>query len=122
MKIIQLKTLAATALLATGALGSGLAQARGDVRWSVSIGVPAGVYVEPAPVLYAPRPVYVQPVPVYDYGYGRDRRYATRWDRDADGIPDRYERPRGHHHWERDRDRDGVPNRYDRRPDDPWRR
>ena len=30
------------------------------------------------------------------------------WDRDGDGIPNRYDR---------DRDGDGVPNRHDRRPD-----
>jgi hypothetical protein len=117
--MITLKTLAVTALAAAGALGTGLAQARSDVHWSVSIGIPAPVYLEPAPVVYMPRPVYqVQPVPVYG-GYQRDYRYPTRWDRDADGVPDRYERPRGRH-W--DRDRDGVPNRHDRRPDDPWRR
>ena len=44
----------------------------------------------------------------------------TRWDRDGDGIPNRYDRvynPR----W--DRDGDGVPNRYDRHPnrrDNGW--
>jgi len=122
---MKIKTIAALALGAAAALGSGLAQAHTDVRWSVSIGVPvmpvysqpAPVYVEPAPVVYLPppRPVYVQPAPVYGYGY----RYPTQWDRDADGIPDRYERRHGRH-W--DRDRDGVPDRYDRRPDDPWRR
>ena len=40
----------------------------------------------------------------------------TRWDRDGDGIPNRYDRvynPR----W--DRDGDGIPNRYDRRPNRP---
>jgi hypothetical protein len=40
-----------------------------------------------------------------------DRVYNPRWDRDGDGIPNRYDRvynPR----W--DRDGDGVPNRYDR--------
>jgi len=35
-----------------------------------------------------------------------DRR--TRWDRDGDGIPNRYDRVR---------DGDGVPNRFDRFPD-----
>ncbi|MGJ7916336.1 hypothetical protein ACI48D_12790 [Massilia sp. LXY-6] len=61
---------------------------------------------------------------VYERGWDRDRdgipdRYEHRggWDRDRDGIPDRYEHQRG---W--DRDGDGVPNRYDRRPDNPWRR
>lgn len=35
------------------------------------------------------------------------------WDRDGDGVANRYDR---------DRDGDGVPNRYDRRPDNPHRR
>jgi len=34
-------------------------------------------------------------------------------DRDADGVPNRYDR---------DRDNDGVRNRYDSRPDNPYRR
>jgi hypothetical protein len=34
-------------------------------------------------------------------------------DRDADGVPNRYDR---------DRDNDGVRNRYDRRPGDPYQR
>lgn len=34
------------------------------------------------------------------------------WDRDGDGIPNRYDH---------DRDGDGVPNRYDRRPDNGHR-
>jgi|GEM_PF-593557 len=43
-----------------------------------------------------------------DYGYAdRDRYY----DRDRDGIPNRYDR---------DRDNDGVPNYADRRPNNPY--
>jgi hypothetical protein len=59
---------------------------------------------------------------------GRDqwRFVSSRWDRDGDGVPDRYERPRN---WDRnhngvpdryesrryrDRDRDGIPDRYER--------
>ncbi len=34
-------------------------------------------------------------------------------DRDADGVPNRYDR---------DRDNDGVPNRYDPRPNNPYQR
>lgn len=55
-------------------LGAGSAQARGDVAWSVGIGVPgvvvgasnfgATVYAPP-PVVYAPAPVYRAPAPVY---------------------------------------------------------
>lgn len=131
----RIKTFAALVIAVTGALGTGVAQARPDVQWSVSIGVPlaqvysqpAPVYYEPAPVYYQPRPIYVQPQPYhrdrdYDYGYGRqvEYRYPTRWDRDADGIPDRYERRHGRR-GDRDRDRDGVPDRYDYRPGDSWR-
>jgi len=113
------KLVVVAALALTGALGAGLAQARGvDVQWSVTIGNPIGgpvysqpypVYAEPAPVYRQPVPVYVQPVPMYRH----QRQYvqATRWDSDGDGIPNRYDRvynPPG------DRDGDGIPNRYDR--------
>ena len=141
MNIFRTKTVAALALAVTGVLGSSMAQAGSDVRWSVTIGGPAQYYAQPVynqpyynqpyysqpePVYYEPAPVYIQPRPVYrqpqPYYYGRpvEYRYPTRWDRDADGIPDRYERRHGHH-GQRDRDRDGVPDRYDRRPGDSWR-
>ena len=69
--------------------------------------VPQPVYVQVKPKkFYVPQPVYVAP---------RDqRRYwhpVARWDRDGDGIPNRYDRvynPRG------DRDRDGIPDHRDR--------
>jgi len=66
-------------------------------------------------VVYDSRPHYVQG-PSYSYRepsreyYYHDR--SRHWDRDHDGIPNRYDR---------DRDGDGVPNRYDRRPDNPYR-
>lgn len=64
------------AVLAISALGAAsVAQARGDVSWSIGIGVPGvqvyggnpqPVYVQPAPVYYQPpAPVYYQPAPVY---------------------------------------------------------
>lgn len=46
----------------------------------------------------------------YDRPYGP--RYHNGYDRDRDGVPNRYDR---------DRDNDGVPNRYDRRPNNPNR-
>jgi hypothetical protein len=97
--------LAAVALTAT--LGAGIAQAHGrdDVQWSVTIGAP--VYSQP---VYTPAPVIVEPAPVYSRAWGGYRQ-PTRWDRDGDGIPNRYDHlynPR----W--DRDGDGIPNRYDR--------
>jgi hypothetical protein len=107
---MSIKTLiVATAALAA-TLGAGLAQAHGggDVQWSVTIGAP--VYATPYPVYRQPAPVYRSYSQPYQPGYGY--REPTRWDRDGDGIPNRFDRvynPR----W--DRDGDGVPNRYDRR-------
>lgn len=107
------KLLAAAALATTGAFGAGDAEARDvDVQWSVTIGSP---FYVPAPVLvpppvYLPRPVFGPPAPVYwQHGYREPRR----WDRDGDGIPNRYDR-RYNPRW--DRDGDGIPNRYDRTP------
>lgn len=90
----------------TGALGAGAAQARGndDMQWSVTIGAPAAVFVHDQPY-----PAYRQPAPRTQRDHYQQ---PTRWDRDGDGIPNRYDRvynPR----W--DRDGDGIPNRYDRR-------
>ena len=85
----------------TGVLSAGVAQAR-DVQWSVTIGAPAAV---PVHGLY---PAYGRPAPTYQRYHNQ---HPTRWDRDGDGIPNRYDRvynPR----W--DRDGDGIPNRYDR--------
>lgn len=129
-----------------GSLAAGAAQARDpEIRWSVTIGTPgAVVYGAPAVVpvygppvvapVYGP-PVVVRPAPpprVVYYapaaGWDRDRdgipdrydrRYDPRWDVDGDGIPNRHDRvynPR----W--DRDGDGIPNRRDPYPDHPQRR
>lgn len=109
---------------------AGIAQARDvDVRWSVTIGTPfyalqAPVYVQPQPVYVAPAPVYYyepvqvhrRPVPVYRVHRHHARAY---WDRDRDGIPDRYD-TYDNRYW--DRDGDGIPNRYDRHPRDGGRR
>ena len=139
------KTLIVGALALAGSLAAGVAQARGDVQWSVTIGGPIGVpvysqpypvysqpypvYSQPYPVYSQPYPVYLRPVPVYSQPYPQHWRghvqyqEPTRWDRDGDGIPNRHDRlynPR----W--DRDGDGVPNRqegyerYERH--DGWRR
>jgi hypothetical protein len=110
------------ALGVAGALCAVSANAHGneDVQWSVTIGSQVGgpVYGAPvygAPVYTAPVPVYTTPAPAYGYGDGynhRQYRAPTRWDRDGDGIPNRYDRvynPR----W--DRNGDGVADRYERR-------
>jgi len=114
------KTLIVATLGLAGALCAGAASAHGnDVQWSVTIGAP--VYTQPAPVYTAPAPVYSAPVYGYGYGYGHEHRYQrpTRWDRDGDGIPNRYDRVYNPA-W--DRDGDGVPNRYDRFDNNHWRR
>ena len=119
------------ALAICGAMVAGGAQAGGNVYWSIGITAPPvgtvisnapGYYYAPAPlyayppqVVYAPPPrvyyhpptvvyerapqvVYERPVRVY-------RHHRRHWDRDRDGIPDRYDRydnrqdwvDRGHH-------------------------
>jgi len=108
------RLLAAAALVATGAFGVAAAQAHeAQVSWSVTIGSP--VYSLPVPAIVRPAPVYVQPAPVYvqpapHYAHGGYRQ-PTRWDRDGDGIPNRYDRLYNPA-W--DRDGDGIANRYDR--------
>ena len=99
------------------------APAHADARVHLNIGLP-GVYVG-SPGYYAqPGYVYTQPGYVY-YGqhnyypqhnyhsqHDYNRGHRRGWDRDRDGIPNRYDR---------DRDGDGVRNRYDRRPNNPYR-
>ena len=99
-----------------GTLGVDMAQAREvDVQWSVTIGTP--LFVQ-APLPYArtlPYPSYSRPAPVYGPPVQRhaDRGWVqpTRWDRDGDGIPNRYDQLYNPA-W--DRDGDGIPNRHDR--------
>ncbi len=118
--------LALALIAAAGALSAGAAAAHPDVRWAVNVNA------APVAVQVASDRGYGVALPVVNrYGYPVYRE-PTRWDRDADGVPDRYEyRSRHHHHhhrherWERrepDSDRDGVPDRYDRRPYNPYRR
>lgn len=112
----------ATGLVSLAALGASAASAQ--VWGSVSINLPGPpVAVMPAPPVYVrPAPVYVQPAPrAYGYGYGRDNYY-----RHGRGHGDGYYGHRDYGHrdyrgarW--DRDGDGVPNRYDRRPGNPYR-
>jgi len=116
---MSIKTLIVAAAALAATLGAGLAQARSgaDVNWSVTIGAPAPVYA--APVYSAPYPVYRQPAPAYRAYPSYQYQHPTRWDRDGDGIPNRYDRvynPR----W--DRDGDGVPNWRDNRDNRSWGR
>lgn len=50
-----------------------------------------------------------------DNGHERWRYHTARWDRNGDGIPDRYQGRADHDH-------DGVPDRYDSHPNNPYRR
>ena len=104
------RKLAIVSVALAGVLAAASVEARGrdDVQFSVTIASPAWA-VPPLPVL---RPGFVAPAHGQAYGrYAPSYRQPTRWDRDGDGVPNRYDRvynPR----W--DRDGDGVPNRYDR--------
>ena len=94
---MKVRALAIVAVALAGAVGTTFAEAhdRSDVHFSVAIGQPAFGWVQPVHDVRV-----VRPVPGFD--------------RDHDGIPNRYDRvynPR----W--DRDGDGIPNRYDRRDD-----
>jgi hypothetical protein len=121
------KLLIAAAIALGATLGAGAVQARdyNDVQWSVTIGSPVGVPVYTAPTVVHTQPVYVQPQPVYQVREHRGYGQPTRWDRDGDGIPNRYDRrynPRWDidgdgvaNRYDRDVDGDGIPNRYDRR-------
>lgn len=174
-----MKRIALAALIAIGAAGAPLtSMAYSNV--SVVISAPPAPLYEAVPAprhgyvwapghwewngrrhIWAPgvwiveRPGYVYNAPTW---YRGDRGWIMRpsgWtpygrDRDRDGVPDRFERPRdgyygdrGHerggydykhgrrvdedhdgvpNRYDRDRDGDGVPNRRDDRPDNPYRR
>ena len=104
------------------------AHARTDV--TVSIGVPAPVYVQPRPVYVQPQPVYVQPRVLYhEPAHVHYRGRGGSWgDSDRDGVPNIYDRDSRFYDWRaarqarRDRDGDGVPNRFDRAPHNPYYR
>ncbi|HZM46938.1 MAG TPA: hypothetical protein VFC14_19120 [Burkholderiales bacterium] len=82
-----------------------------------------------------PLPAAADAAPRWVHYDGRSTQYSSRWDRDGDGIPNRYDRTpygrrfadndrygRWHYGGPRwDRDGDGVPNRYDARPNNPYR-
>jgi hypothetical protein len=103
--------IAAVAIAATVAAASVEARTRDDVQLSVTIGSPAWS-VRSIPVHGAAYgPAFVAPR-YYGHPGASYRSAPTRWDRDGDGIPNRFDRvynPR----W--DRDGDGIPNRFDRR-------
>jgi hypothetical protein len=92
---MKVRALAIVAVALAGAVGTGFAEAhdRDNVQFSVAIGQPAfRGWAQPAPAFRG----YHQP---------------TRFDRDGDGVPNRFDRVYNPV-W--DRDGDGIPNRYDR--------
>jgi hypothetical protein len=111
-------------LALAGALAAAAAPAHagGNVQWSVTIGAPLP-HVVVRDTYYPYRPVVVAPRHVGNWDRDRDgipnrydRVYNRRWDRDGDGVPNRYDRyPNGRQgHGYGDRDHDGVPNWRDR--------
>ena len=98
---MKVKALAIVAVALAGAVGTTFAEARdnSNVQFSVQIGQPVfGAWVQPVHDVRIHRP------------YGG-------YDRDHDGIPNRYDRhynPRG------DRDRDGIPNYRDPNDTSRW--
>ena len=132
----------ASAALAIAAMGFATsADARGDVSFSVGVGLPGvavgvsnaypvyggypqPVYVQPEPVYVRPRPVYVQPAPIY---YEQPPVYYQPRPVYVQPAPIYYGRPHGwqgrHGGYYRDRNGDGRPDGYyrdrngDGRPD-----
>ena len=117
---MKVKALAIVAVALAGAVGTTFAEARdnSNVQFSVQIGKPVfGAWVQPVHDVRIHRPYG---------GYDRDhdgipnrydRHYNPRGDRDRDGIPnyrDRVYDPRG------DRDRDGIPNYRDPNDTSRW--
>ena len=121
------KTLIVGALAVAGSLAAGLAQARSEVQWSVTIGGPIGVpvYAQPYPVYSQPYPVYTQPYPVYSQPYPVYTQPVPVYTQPAPvyvrPVPV-YSQPyphrsRGYVQYQEptrwDRDGDGIPNRHD---------
>lgn len=82
-KKLAIVSVAFAGLVATASVD---ARGRDDVQFSVTIGSPVWS-VQPVPV-YGPAPVARS----YDRYHERSYRSPTRWDRDGDGIPNRYDR------------------------------
>lgn len=90
---------------------------------------PAPVYVQPRPVYVQPAPVYMQPAPVYAPPHRGYAHPAPIYVQPSPVYLERpYRGDDRHGSWRHrsseryyDRDRDGVPNRWDRRPNNPYR-
>lgn len=119
-RLLSAKQIFAAAVV-LGGFAAASAQAGTDVF--LSIGVPLGGYVQPAPVYVQPQPVYVQPQPVYVQPQSYYVQPAPVYVQPQTVYYYRRHGHHGHRHgpWG-DADRDGVPNRYDAAPNDPFRR
>ena len=111
---MKVRALAIVAVALAGAVGAGFAEARDNVQFSVTVGQPGYVgWSQPAPVVRGYG--YHQPTRFDRDGDGianrYDRLYNPVWDRDGDGIANRYDR---YDNLRNDRDRDGIPDRFDR--------
>ena len=111
------RKLAIVSVALAGVLAAASVEARDrdDVQLSVTIGGPAWATAGAG----LSRPRFRGAAPTASLRpRERSLPQPTRWDRDGDGIPNRYDRvynPR----W--DRDGDGIPNRYDRHDKHPSR-
>ena len=139
LKRIAIMSLAAAAVLSTAVASASLTPAAAQLSITFGSPPPPPLYeVVPAPragyvwahyVLVndryvwtkgqwlAERPGYRYVSPTWERVYidGREqwRHVPARWDRNGDGIPDRYQRHSERGPWG-DRDHDGIPNAFDR--------
>jgi hypothetical protein len=84
---------------------TGVAQARSDVHFSISV-QPSHIYVPPQPVYLQPQPVFVQTrtvhvlaQPIYVQQHGHNARRGPWGDRDGDGVPNLHDRDHPRNHW-----------------------
>ena len=141
LKRIAITSLAAAAFLSTAVASASLTPAAAQLSITFGSPPPPPVYeMVPAPRVgyvwgpghyvlvndryvwtrgqwMAERPGYRYVSPTWERVYigGREqwRHVPARWDRNGDGIPDRYQRQSERGPWG-DRDHDGIPNAFDR--------
>ncbi|MGR4870656.1 hypothetical protein ACIPRI_17555 [Variovorax sp. LARHSF232] len=126
MKRIAFATVAGAlvSLAALGGAAAANAQTFGHVSVNIGLPTPPIAVMRPAPVVVAPHPQRVWGPPPQAHGhYGHQGRYGhDRGDYYRHGRGDGYYRDgRGYYATRWDRDGDGVPNRHDRRPHNPYR-
>jgi hypothetical protein len=124
----KLKFFAAAVLAGAGMLATGVAQARDDVQWSVTVGN-APVYGQPVYTQPVYTPVY-RPAPNSRHWRGRDYRDdriyqngRVYYDDDHDGVPNGRDGFDNRVFQRNDVDGDGVPNwkdHHDARSQPVW--